>query len=214
MKKGMLNFGARDIFPLLLIASILASIAMDLLAGAGLVAAIGAIAVILIAVATFIWKRWGARIPPILHYIFILFVSIGTYWSNRFDLYKVFFFHDILLHFFSGIIIVLLAAGSMPKHLEKEMTLKEKMFFLMAIAIAAASLWEIMEFLTDFLLWTDVQRNLSREWEIFYSEHQNPGIVDTMNDIINGTLGGIVGNVVVFLDCRKKEKASTQEVSS
>lgn len=208
MGKEKSFFGVRDIFPLILVVSTAASAVLDLLAGAGMFALIGLISILMIAAITVVWKKWGQRIPALLFYVFLLFISISVYWSNRLDLYKVFFFHDIILHFLSGIIITLIAANIIPKHLENELKMREKIIFLLILAVAAAGFWEIIEFLTDFFFHADVQRNTSREWEIFYSEIQNPGIVDTMNDIINGSVGGIIGCIIFYFEEKRKKKTA------
>lgn len=208
MGKEKSFFGVRDIFPLILVVSTAGSAVLDLLAGAGMFALIGLISILMIATITVVWKKWGQRIPALLFYVFLLFISISVYWSNRLDLYKVFFFHDIILHFLSGIIITLIAVNILPKHIENELKMREKIIFLLILAVAAAGFWEIIEFLTDFFFHADVQRNTSREWEIFYSEIQNPGIVDTMNDMINGSVGGIIGCIIFYFEEKRKKKTA------
>ena len=63
----------------------------------------------------------------------------------------------------------------------------------------------MIEFFTDMIMHSDVQRNTVREWEFFSTTWQNPAIIDSMNDMINGTMGGALGCIIYGLKERKKK---------
>ncbi len=130
-----------------------------------------------------------------------IFMIVAIYLSNRFDLYHRFWFFDIILHSFSGVIIAsVLPTLFLKDETRRAMSPLEAAFISFVFAVASAGFWEIMEFSFDLLTKSDVQRNLIRERELLSSDWQNPGILDTMNDMINGTAGGILGSVLIFIN--------------
>ena len=136
-----------------------------------------------------------------------IFMITAIYLSNRFDLYHRFWFFDIVLHSFSGLIIaIVLPAIFLSDKSRKSMSTLELAFISFVFAVAAAGFWEIIEFFFDLITGSDVQRNLIREREIFSSQWQNPGILDTMNDIINGTAGGLIGSILIYISERLKKE--------
>ncbi len=136
-----------------------------------------------------------------------VFMITAIYLSNRFDLYHRFWFFDIILHSFSGLIIsFVLPAIFLSDNSRKAMSTAELAFISFVFAVAAAGFWEIIEFFFDLLTGNDVQRNLVKEKEIFTSLWQNPGILDTMNDIINGTAGGLLGSVIIYISEKLKKE--------
>ncbi len=153
----------------------------------------------------FFKKVLRCNLPFWIFLLDALFITEACYIGNRLDLYNRFFGYDILLHFASGIIIALSLYEALLAPFSDKTPLAWRLFMTFVIALAAAGFWEILEFSMDALVKTDFQRNFSREWEIFGSEGQNPGILDTMNDIINGTVGGLVGATLIYLR-NKREK--------
>lgn len=149
--------------------------------------------------------RWlKLEITDLTYILFIVFVVLGTYTSNRHNLYKTFWWFDVVLHFSSGIMLSMIAGDIFfPISREHRNSLWFEILFMFVFAVAAAGFWEIMEFSFDCITGQDVQRNLLREREIISTAWQNNGIIDTMNDMINGTVGGIVGCVLSWIERRK-----------
>lgn len=136
-----------------------------------------------------------------------IFMIVAIYLSNRFDLYHRFWFFDIILHSFSGVIIAsVLPTLFLRDETRRAMSPLEAAFISFVFAVASAGFWEIMEFSFDLLTKSDVQRNLIRERELLSSDWQNPGILDTMNDMINGTAGGIIGSGLIFINEKVKRR--------
>ena len=63
-------------------------------------------------------------------------------------------------------------------------------FFSIAFSIAAAGVWEIWEFSTD---------------QLFGFTSQNNSLIDTMGDIICGTVMGIIANIPIYLHIKGKK---------
>ena len=73
--------------------------------------------------------------------------------------------------------------------------------------IAGAAIWEIGEFTVDVVTGLDVQRNLFSEWEIFGRDWQNPGLKDTMNDMIIGSIGSLAGTIILLVSGKGRKKS-------
>ncbi len=136
----------------------------------------------------------------------LLFETLAIYTGNHYDLYKRVWWYDVVLHFASGFVSAAAAADLLLPKSKNPNDALFTAFFAFVMALAIAGFWEIIEFFFDIIGKTDVQRNLISEREIFGSAWQNPGIKDTMNDIIDGFAGGIIGAVYVFFSRRKKRQ--------
>ena len=201
------RFDSSDIIIGILNLTMLIALIMDFIRGPIMNGVIGIIAIILVSFFHFCWKKGAHKLVPKGIYIFgMVFVSIAVFWSNHLDLYKTFFFHDIALHFASGVLVVLLMGYLLPKRILEPMTMAERIILFMVSAIAVAGGWEMIEFFTDMIMHSDVQRNFLREWEFFSTTWQNPAIIDSMNDMINGTMGGALGCLIYGLKERTSRK--------
>lgn len=139
------------------------------------------------------------EISDLTYIFFITFIVLGTYTSNRYNLCRVLWWFDIALHLSSGVMLSLLAGDIFfPISKKHANPLWFELFFMFVFAVASAGFWEILEFSFDCLTGLDVQRNLTRDREFFGTLWQNNGILDTMNDMINGTIGGLVGCTIAF----------------
>lgn len=134
----------------------------------------------------------------------LIFIVEATYFGNKYDFYHRWVGYDIVLHLLSGVLIGLtLYEVFFPGKIRMNTGLLWRLMLLVIICIAAAGFWEIMEFFSDIITGGDSQRNLAYEWEFFGREGQNPAIRDSMNDMINGTVGGLASALIVFLRERK-----------
>ncbi len=139
------------------------------------------------------------EISDLTYIFFITFIVLGTYTNNRYNLCRVLWWFDIALHLSSGVMLSLLAGDIFfPISKKHANPLWFELFFMFVFAVASAGFWEILEFSFDCLTGLDVQRNLTRDREFFGTLWQNNGILDTMNDMINGTIGGLVGCTIGF----------------
>lgn len=159
------------------------------------------IALILISLLPIAMKWMKLNLNPITISLCFVFLTIAIYTGNRYGMYKRFWWYDVALHFSSGILLSMLWAdvvfpipitGAKPNWRESA-PLHMVILTSIAFAMACACGWEIVEFFWDILTKSDVQRNLLVERELFGAAWQNPGIRDTMNDMVNGTVGALVG---------------------
>ena len=162
------------------------------------------ICIVLIWLIPYLVKMLKLEISDLTYNLFIIFIVLGTYTSNRYNLCRVVWWFDIALHLSSGVMLSLLA-GDIFFPLSKKHTnsLWFEIFFMFVFAVASAGFWEILEFSFDCITGLDVQRNLIRDREFISTAWQNNGIIDTMNDMINGTVGGIVGCTIGYFQRKK-----------
>lgn len=107
-----------------------------------------------------------------------VFVFLAMTVAKLFYLYELTNWWDKLLHFGSGVILIYVGVLIAKKLTREENSLMVLLFGL-AFAIACAAIWEIWEFSGDALFGLDSQRRAT-------------GVVDTMGDIIAGTVGACV----------------------
>lgn len=132
----------------------------------------------------------------VLYQIF-LFVSLilGSAWK----FYYFFEYFDIIIHCFSGFLIVVLANNIISQSKTISMGIVWKMLITFSIAMMIGAIWEIWEFVCDGLLGYDAQHTLS--------QCGRNAIMDTMLDIISDFFGAIIASVgLAVVDKRKKEK--------
>jgi len=170
------------------------------------------ISLFIILVLPAVLKRFHLHLGPLTLSLILCFAVLGTYLSNRYNLYKTFWWYDILLHFSSGVLIAL--TGNDLFFSRQKPSLLFRLFFCFIFALAGAAFWEILEFSLDLISGQDVQRNLLAEKEFLGKDWQNPGLKDTMNDIINGTAGGLLGTCLIAMSESHKEKLHEREKDS
>lgn len=132
------------------------------------------------------YKKSFLRKSKFLYYITLAFIFASMYMANVWDFYAI-PHYDKYLHLVSGSIIALFAYvifiylcnGKEIKEL-KPIT---PVIFVIIFSIAAAGLWEIWEFTTDFLFGLTAQN----------------GLVDTMLDICCGSIVGIITSIPILL---------------
>ncbi|MEG2539386.1 MAG: hypothetical protein RSA01_07300 [Clostridium sp.] len=127
-----------------------------------------------------------AKINPnkLLRFFVVLFIFLSMYLGHTNHMYSIVTNWDDILHLSSGFIITLFGFLIVEKIDRNNSILYNKTFicfYLIIFSIATAGVWEIYEFTTDFL---------------FNLQSQGGSLTDTMIDIINGTVGGIVISII------------------
>ena len=109
--------------------------------------------------------------------------------------YHIISFYDLLLHFSSGILLVLvgdlLLTWLINRYQLSQLPTTFVVCFTLFFAIAAAGLWEVYEFCGD---------------TFFHLQAQGGSLTDTMTDIIAGTIGAVFGVAVLVLSLRKRQE--------
>jgi uncharacterized membrane protein YjdF len=128
----------------------------------------------------------------VLRFSVLLFIFVTMFLANEFGLYRVIPYLDKIEHLFSGAILCFVGLLIYNKASVRDKTAvpgaKVAVWFSLFFAVAMAGVWEIYEFTTD---------------HTFGLNSQNGSLVDTMTDIICGTIGAIVTSI--YLTSRAKQ---------
>lgn len=136
-------------------------------------------------------------LPSAYFYTLVLFACVAQYFGMMFDFYTKFPLFDVVLHFFSGLML-----AAFGYYLYRLLTQKAKddhpplilpVLFSVFFAISCAGIWEIYEFLAD---------------TFFGLTAQGTGVRDTMEDIIAGSSSAVLfGMIQCFYLSRKRGRA-------
>lgn len=129
------------------------------------------------------------------YYLGILFFTFfAQYLGAMLKFYKIIPIYDLLLHFASGILLVLLAdyVYTLLLHRHKDYSIPNviRLGFCGLASIASAAVWEIWEYTGDQLLGLQSQG----------------GLDDTMTDIIAGSIGAVLGVLALWFIIKKSKE--------
>lgn len=135
------------------------------------------------------------RLKPLYYFLFTLFTVFAQYFGSMLGGYHAFWFYDLLLHLSSGLLLVLVGyllfgrilRGRQPGTLPPSLPVWFSTFF----SIACAGLWEIYEFCGD---------------TFFHLQAQGGSLSDTMTDIIAGSLGALIGALILYRTLKKRRE--------
>lgn len=148
---------------------------------------------ITILIPKFIIKKSRVKIPSLLYFLILLFIFLSMFLGKVSGFYGIFPWWDKMLHTLSGVILMLIGFVIFfllcGKDVRKEIPPIVIVLFGLFFAVAMAGVWEIFEFTTD---------------KLFGLNSQNGSLVDTMGDIIVGTLGAIAASIPGYLYLKGK----------
>lgn len=120
-----------------------------------------------------------------------LSIVVGSIWK----LYSIFEFYDVIMHFVSGVLIVIIAYSVISHSKNISANLFWTMIICFSIAMMGGAVWEIWEFSCDGILGYNAQHTLGMSGR--------DAIMDTMIDIICDFAGASVASVgIAIVKCR------------
>lgn len=150
-----------------------------------------------------IYTKWTkVHIPIGAKLFYIVFIFAAQWLGSYRGFYGHLFFWDVLLHGSSGVFIGYVALIILIS-LDRDHTLFKQdkkgviIAFILAVGIAGAGIWEIIEFTGDTFLNTNAQLG---------------SLQDTMEDIICGTLGACVFAIYIGIVLKTKAKSCVDEL--
>ncbi|WP_194192271.1 DUF2238 domain-containing protein [Clostridium chrysemydis] len=121
----------------------------------------------------------------------LVFVFLSMYLANVMNFYNI-EYYDKMLHFASGFLIAILGfivfVYLFKDKRNKAIKPISALLFVIMFSASSAAIWEIWEFTTDSL---------------FNLQAQN-GLVDTMWDIVLGTLSGVIMSIPIYMYAKGK----------
>ena len=149
----------------------------------------------------FVCKITFLKKSEICFYVILAFTFSAIYLGNVWDLYRIIPIYDKLLHLLSGVIIAIIAFVLFlylnNGNIKGDFNTYFAVIFSIIFSIAAAGLWEIWEFSTDML---------------FGFHSQNNSLIDTMMDIICGSIMGIIANIPIYLYIKGKNISFIEKI--
>jgi len=129
---------------------------------------------------------------------YILFLFASQYLGSIVGLYGNGWW-DIFLHVLSGVFLSFLAIDFLHRldtETRLELPTRFVLIYILGLSMAGAALWELYEFTSDIVLDTTMQAN---------------GNIDTMTDLVAGTLGGLLTAVYGSFQHRKERYPEKKE---
>lgn len=141
-----------------------------------------------------ILKLIKINLTDISDFIFQGFIFLALFLGKMYNIYVVFPWWDLFLHFISGILIGIvglwLLSFLVSQNIFKNLSPIFKAIYVFIIATSSSALWEIFEFAGDRLLGFNSQLN---------------SLVDTMGDICICVLGGLIISIMVYKFYKKNK---------
>lgn len=119
-------------------------------------------------------------------FLYYLFILLADFIGCVCNLYNNVSWYDIFVHFLSGMFTFVLAT-IIYRMISNDNNKLLKILFCLGIVALIAITWEVFEFSIDSLAHTNLQHN------------QDTGVIDTMQDMIVATLGGIISSIYIWI---------------
>jgi len=151
-----------------------------------------------------IQEKMGFVVDQRLVVVVTLFIFAGTFLGQALSFFDRFFWWDTMLHTISGVILGLLAFALTSALNNSERTKVALNPFYVALfsftfAVAIGGLWEIGEYMMDWIFKTTMQCwNDDPSLYFTGNDYQGAAIIDSMEDMIVSTLGAIVVSVIGY----------------
>ena len=155
--------------------------------------------------------------PIGLQALFSGFTFCAMFLGEILDFYTRFSWWDAMLHFTSGIMFSLIGymlflSFNRDSGVRRQLNPVIVVMFTVCFSITCGAVWEIFEFTGDSLLGMNMQRwqsGISNEqWSALHNATNlsNPGLVNTMKDIISDTLGSLLSIFIILPLARHNSK--------
>jgi len=149
-------------------------------------------------------EQMGVVVDPRLVIVVTLFIFAGTFLGQALSFFDRFFWWDTMLHAISGVILGLLAfalTSALNTSKRTKVTLNPfyVALFSFTFAVAIGGLWEIGEYLMDWIFKTTMQCwNDDPSLYFTGNDYQGAAIIDSMEDMIVSTIGAIIVSGIGF----------------
>ena len=134
-------------------------------------------------------------LPVSFQVVLLIFIFGAQFLGEIFDYYERFWWWDILLHGWSGVLLgtvgfILVYILNTASGVRVVMSPFFVAFFALCFAVTCGVVWEVFEFSMDIVFGTNMQKS---------------GLVDTMGDLMIDTAGALIVSVNGFFALRDKK---------
>lgn len=128
----------------------------------------------------------GLKISKRLELAYLIFIVPAMVMGIDFDVYKIIYPFDKIVHGFSGVLTAFAAREIVDQGTKERQNTWFRVLFSMSFVAFVAVAWECFEFLMDKVTGTSMQELIL------------PGLSDTMYDIVVALIGGMIGTFFAF----------------
>jgi len=154
-------------------------------------------------------KKGNLNIPDFMEVIFIVMCICHFILGEMYDFFININWWDSMLHTFSGMMVAILGFSIVNSINQENESMNIPPIFIALFAICfsvtVGVLWEIVEFIIDFLTSSNMQRYKDNITGVPFSGRR--ALLDTMKDLILDTLGACIISIIGFIDLRNEKKA-------
>ncbi len=138
-------------------------------------------------------RSYKIRLPLGLEILILLFIYATLFLGEISDFYEKYWWWDLLLHSFSGILLgilgfIIVYSLNKDKKINLHMTPAFIALFSFTFAVSLGVVWELFEYFMDTLFGFNMQKS---------------GLVDTMEDLIVDSLGALLISISSFVYLNK-----------
>ncbi|WNY22748.1 hypothetical protein MmiHf6_00330 [Methanimicrococcus hongohii] len=152
-----------------------------------------------------IQRRMGFVVDPRLIVVISVFIFAGSFLGQAFSFFDRFAWWDTMLHTISGIILGLIAfaltsALNDSKKAHLDLNPFYVALFSFTFAVAGGAIWEIVEYLMDWIFGTTMQcwDEDAASYLTGNPAYQSAAIIDTMEDLMVDAIGALIVSVVGY----------------
>lgn len=157
---------------------------------------ISAVSFVLTFIPSILERSIRVSLPASFQVVLLIFLFGAQFLGEIFDYYERFWWWDLLLHGWSGVLLGLV--GFLLVYILNEasdvgvvMSPFFVAFFAFCFAVTCGVVWEVFEYLMDIIFGTDMQKS---------------GLQDTMGDLIIDTAGALIISVNGYFTLRDNKK--------
>jgi len=174
---------------------------------------------------SFVQHKKIIAMPVMLQTIFTVFTFLAMFFGEILGFYDLFSWWDSMLHFSSGVIFgligyMLFISFNRDASIRGKLHPASVIMFAVCFSIACGTMWEIFEFAGDSLLGMNMQRwqtDIQPETWIAMqnaSNMSNPGLINTMKDIICDMFGTFLAIPMLLPLIRKNNKYAKTNITT
>jgi hypothetical protein len=157
---------------------------------------------------TFVEHKWSIDIPNKMEIAYFIFLYCAIYLGEVHDFYYVIPHWDTILHAFSGATLgalgfFLVSYFNDAEILDTNLSPFFIAFFAFCFALAAGVVWEIYEFLADFILKTNMQKFILADGTVLQGQE---ALLDTMEDLIVDAISAFTISAIGYFSIKRNRE--------
>jgi len=154
---------------------------------------------------------YKVKLTNTVQIIYLSLATIAFLFGEIFDFYLMFFWWDGMLHFsvgFCACMLGVLIFNCITK--DNKLPLGFVILLSMAFSVSGCLLWEILEFIIDSLIGTNMQRYKDSITKVEFVGQM--ALIDTMKDLILDLAGAFICAIVIAFDTKLNKSKFTESL--